>query len=133
MKAKPISLTRRSFVIAGLSGVTAPAFAFQAVRTTAVVGPCVSVSCGQRVGRKLVVSGRIVDGHGRAVAGATVDAWHPDVHRTSVVTDADGRFMFTTTTPRAESPISYSVTRRGHAADVRRLDLAHAQSDDAGV
>jgi hypothetical protein len=126
-----------------MTGAAVPAFAFPGQALTAVA-PAIGASWSVRSGDKLVVSGRIVDARGAAVAGAAVEAWHEDVHRTSVVTDADGRFMFTTTTPRSRSALSYRVTQHGRAGAVRELHLARRsgvadghvarlQRDDTGV
>lgn len=74
-------------------------------------------------GEKLIVSGRILDAHGKPAAHVAIDAWHADVHRTSVIADADGRFMFTTTTPTADSAIDHRVSHAG-ATTVSQLTLA---------
>ncbi len=129
MKNKMISLRRRHLMIAAAAGLAAPACAWTL--------PAVAMTANEvRIagGEKLIVSGRILDAHGQPAAHASIDAWHADVHRTSVVADADGRFMFTTTTPTAGSAIDYRVSHAG-ATTVRQLTLtprphvsAHAQS-----
>ena len=141
MKPDPISLQRRHLIMAGLAGVAAPAAVFAAPlggdrRSAAEEG--------------LVVSGRVLGSDYKPLADACVEAWHAgDARmRASATTDADGRFMFTTTarTERDGRPqsISYRVSRHGRAVAETRLDFARPadagrgpgaqlQRDDAGV
>lgn len=162
MKHNTISLRRRHMIIGALASVAAPAtlFAGQSSGTPrnapAVAEPFASGSGGKD---KLVVSGRIVGApDGRPLAGAMVEVWHSDANRNSsadyskiargkqdgpgclpcasVTTDADGRFMFTTTAPTEFSGhprhIHYRVSRHGHETLVTQLYFAPARgvSDD---
>jgi protocatechuate 3,4-dioxygenase beta subunit len=143
MKQNTISLRRRHLMIAGAAGVATP--------MSAVAGLCGRGSMGAHAepiaipaGEKLVVSGRIVDSRCKPVVNATVEAWHAHAHRTSVRTDGDGRFMFTTTTPAGRRPIDYRVGGKDCATGPRQLHLvtsagstdgaiSQLHRDDAGV
>ena len=117
MKSKMISLRRRHMMLAGAASLAAPGCAWTL--------PAVAMTAdGVRIagGEKLIVSGRILDADGKPAAHASIDAWHADVLRTRVVADADGRFMFTTTTPTVGSAIDYRVSHAG-ATMVNQLDL----------
>lgn len=87
-----LSLRRRQVIIAGLGAVVAPA-AFAAL--PAVEGP-----------QRLLLSGRVLGPDGGPLSGAAVAAG-----QARTVTDADGRFMLVTTTPR------YRVTYRGRSTE----------------
>lgn len=89
-----VSLRRRQVIIAGLGTVVAPA----AISATASAVPDKP--------EKLVLSGRILGPGGKPLAGAAVAAG-----AASALTDADGRFMVVTTTPR------YRVTCDGRSAE----------------
>lgn len=89
-----LSLRRRQVIIAGLGAVFAPA-AFAALPTA-------------EEPQKLLLSGRVVGSEGKPLSGAFVAAG-----RARTETDADGRFMLVTTTPR------YRVTYRGRSAEGR--------------
>jgi hypothetical protein len=143
MKPNTISLRRRHLMIAGAAGVATP--------MSAVAGLCGGASLGANAepfaipaGEKLVVSGRIVDSRCKPVANATIEAWHADAHRTSVRTDGDGRFMFTTTTPSDRRHIDYRIGGNDAASGARQLHLvtgarpadgaiSQIHRDDAGV
>jgi protocatechuate 3,4-dioxygenase beta subunit len=79
-------------IIAGLGVAVAPA-AFAALPTA-------------EAPQKLLLSGRVLGPDGRPLPGASVAAG-----QARTVTDADGRFMLATTTPR------YRVTYRGRSAE----------------
>lgn len=87
-----LSPRRRQVIVAGLGAVVAPAV-FAALPTAE--GP-----------QKLLLSGRVLGPDGKPLSGATVAAG-----RARTVTDADGRFMLVTTTPR------YRVTYRARSAE----------------
>lgn len=99
------SLRRRHLLIAGCAGVAAPAALF-AAQCNGTPGSAAAVNgfvaSGIEAGGKLVVSGRIVGADCKPLADAAVTAWHAGANpdsAVSVTTDADGRFMFTTTAP----------------------------------
>jgi len=87
-----LSPRRRQVIIAGLGAVVAPA-AFAALPT-------------EEAPQKLLLSGRVVGPDGGALSGATVAAG-----QARTATDADGRFMLMSTTPR------YRVTYRGRSVE----------------
>src|SRR5687767_8399528 len=77
---QPISLRRRQLMIAGVAGAAVPAGVLAGlVREEAYTD---SLPAGD-----LVVSGRVVDAHGKAIPGALVSST-PDA---STTTDGDGR------------------------------------------
>jgi hypothetical protein len=78
-----VSLTRRQVIIAGLATPLVPAVSFAAAR-------------GQGKSEKFVLSGRILRGDGKPLAGAAFA-----VADLPVVTDADGRFVVVTDTRAA--------------------------------
>jgi hypothetical protein len=69
-----VSLRRREVIIAGLASFFPPLLSFAAPP------------------EKVILSGRILDRDGKALAGATVEAGG------SATTDADGRFLLVTST-----------------------------------
>ena len=87
-----LSPRRRQVIIAGLGTAVTPA-AFAVLPT---------VDARQR----LVLSGRVLGPDAKPLAGAMVAAG-----QARTATDADGRFMLVTTTPR------YRVTYRGRSAE----------------
>ncbi|HJY78753.1 MAG TPA: carboxypeptidase-like regulatory domain-containing protein [Burkholderiales bacterium] len=87
-----LSPRRRQVIIAGLGTAVAPA-AFAALPIT-------------EAPHKLVLSGRVVGPDGKALSGATVASG-----QARAFTDADGRFMLVTSTPR------YRVTYRARSAE----------------
>ncbi len=154
MKYNTISLRRRHLVIAGLAGIAAPATLFAGPSGgTPGDAPAVAeyLPSGSSGEGQLVVSGRILGApHGKPLAGAVVEAWHApgSVRCASVITDADGRFMFTTlaSAEAAGHPphIHYRVSHHGHETPLARLHfaresgisddrVAHLQRDNAGT
>jgi len=101
-----LSVRRRQVIIAGLGAVVAPA-AFPALPTA-------------EEPQKLLLSGRVLGSEGKPLSGALVAAG-----RASTATDADGRFMLLTTTPR------YRVTYRGRSAE-GRVSSPHTGADGTG-
>ncbi len=98
-------------------------------RPTAANGADIS---GGVAGTPMFVTGRVVDEHGEAIAGAHVDAWHSDgvgfydvqlteqLHgefamRALLSTDDDGRFWFRSITPRC-----YPVPTDGPCGEILR-------------
>jgi hypothetical protein len=119
-------------MIAAAAVASSPAGAFTVLRGAPALAPALGAMGMPRSGDKLVVSGRIVDGSGKPVANATLEAWHAHVHRTTVMSDGDGRLMFTTTTPAGREGIAYRITRANGSARQGRLELtAPAGSNDA--
>ena len=143
MKTNSFSLRRRHVMIAAGAVASAPASAFTVLRGAPALAPALGAMGLPRSGEKLVVSGRIVDGNGKPVANATLEAWHAHVHRTTVTSDGDGRLMFTTTTPEGREGIAYRITRANRSAREGLLKLnapagaddvlAHLHVDEAGV
>jgi protocatechuate 3,4-dioxygenase beta subunit len=142
MKPNTISLRRRHLMIAGLAGVATPHALFAGQIT--FDAPTASRIDAYRSGDKLIVSGRIVDANGKAVADARIEVLHAQAGaRSSVATDADGRFMLTTIAPETRQ-IEYRVSHKDHPTRATRLHLApnrgvrddviaRLQRDDAGV
>lgn len=153
MKPNAISLRRRQLMVAGLAGATTPLTVFAAPRSAApraalAAGHSASAGSGME---KLVISGRIVGGDRKSLASAVVEAWHArsNAHRgPGVITDADGRFVLTLTTPGGDSGRPRSVHCRvsldGHQTLVTQLRFARApggaadqvsrlERDEAGV
>ncbi len=144
MKPDTISLRRRNLMILGVAGVALPASVFAGVCGGDAGMSAAAGAAAFPGGDKLIVSGRIVDAHCQPIAHATIEAWHADVHRTSVATDGDGRFMFTTTTPAGRRYVDCRIAHKDHGTQIRQLHLAHArgvaesaiatpQRDDSGV
>jgi hypothetical protein len=144
MKINTISLRRRHLMMAAAAGAATPASAFTFLRGGPAMAPAIGAAGAPDRGEKLVVSGRIVDAKGKAVSNATLEAWHDGAHHTTVASDADGRLMFTTTTPAQREGISYRISRGNSgaregrfqlysASDANDAPLAHLHRDDAGV
>ncbi len=126
MKRKTISLRRRQLMIAGLASAAAPAFA------AAVLPGHGSVDrSALPTGDELLLSGRVVGPDGLPLPHATIELAHGDVR---TMTDADGRFMVTTTAPRA-GRLDYRIVHGERRAWVRHSTLAGGslQRDEAGV
>jgi hypothetical protein len=115
MKPDTISSPRRrQLIVGGLSAMPMSALASQAV-----------VAASTAHGH-LVVSGRILGADGQPVSGALVEVLRAGSEATAT-TDADGRFMVTTT---ASTRIRYRVSHRDHGTRVEQLNLAQ---DAAGT
>lgn len=136
-----ISLRRRHLVIAGLMGAATPGAIFAAqctgvnVPSGAPAAPEVAELLTSRTEEKLVVSGRIVGGDCKPLAGAVVVVWHADPKEAvSATTDADGRFMLTTKTPVDGPPDSFHIRvshpERGTVLTQRYFPPSHSVSED---
>lgn len=116
MKRDTISLRRRQLVIGSLAATPMAALAAQANGTLVT-----AASQG-----KLVVSGRILGADGKPVFGALVEVLRAGSEAIAT-TDADGRFMLTTT---ASTRLRYRVSHKEHGTRVEQMSLAQ---DDAGI
>jgi protocatechuate 3,4-dioxygenase beta subunit len=112
MKPSTISLRRRQLMIAGAAAAPATALASQA-GDALMAGLAAGTAHG-----KLVVSGRILGRDGEALRGAKVELVNARAEETAIMTDADGRFLFTTA---AASRIDYRIVHSGQATPVRQL------------
>ena len=150
MTPDTFSLRRRQLLVAG---VAAPVAAFAGYCMGAPLGvPAVAEpgAGGGRAGAKLIISGRVLRRDRKPLAGAVVETWRADGEggQASVITDADGRFMFTTIAPVVAfarlRPIQYRVSHTGHETLVSQLHftrepgvssdrIAHLQRDEAGT
>ena len=117
MKPDTISLRRRQLIIGSL--VATPMAALATTSNT----PFAVTAAAQG---KLVVSGRILGADGKPVFGALVEVLRAGAEATAT-TDADGRFMLTTT---ASTRIRYRVSHAEHATRVEQMNL---DADDAGT
>ena len=150
-----ISPRRRQFLFAGVAGfVTAIPAAAQQCRITPPDqlgpfytrgAPAQSELCASGSGGKdrLVVTGRVLGADCKPLAGALVEVWHADANgdysgftrgkqddpacllRTSIQTDAEGRYSFSTIMP-AQYPgrprhIHYRVSHAAHTTLVTQL------------
>jgi protocatechuate 3,4-dioxygenase beta subunit len=132
------SLRRRQLMIAGIA---APAALF-APQLRAALTAELPASARRKV-ETLIVSGRMVNSHGKPLAGALVEVLDSGSKAgASATTDADGRFLFTSVVPR--ETLNYRVSREGHGTVVKQLHFAHKpsvagdqvaqlQRDDAGA
>ena len=116
MKRETISLRRRQLIVGSLAATPMAALAAQTNGTLVT-----AASHG-----KLVVSGRILGADGKPVFGALVEVLRAGSEATAT-TDADGRFMLTTT---ASTRLRYRVSHKEHGTRVEQLSLAQ---DDAGI
>jgi protocatechuate 3,4-dioxygenase beta subunit len=122
-------------MIAGLAGMAAPATLFAAAQGAA--GPS-AAAAAPRGGEPLLVSGRVVTPQGAPLQGATLT--FADDAASRAITDADGRFMLETATPR-DGILAYRITHDAHGAIAQRTQLdarasatgVPAQRDEAGV
>ena len=132
MKHTTISLRRRHLMIAGLAGLAAPGALFGAWSGGLTDNAQATAGTGAE-GKGLVISGRILGADGKPLAGATVDALNPGVDGIfSAVTDADGRFMFTTPAPTGRlRRIQYRVSHPEHGVIKRELYLGSTTGDAA--
>ena len=117
MKPDTISLRRRQLIIGTLAATPMAALA-----TTSNTPFAITAAANG----KLVVSGRILGADGKPVFGALVEMLRAGSEATAT-TDADGRFMLTTT---ASTRIRYRVSHAEHATRVEQLNLS---ADDAGT
>lgn len=128
MKSETISLQRRHLMIAG--AVTATAGSLYAAAQTLGSKPAARTSAA--TGHSLLASGRIVTPDGTPLAGATILARQlcagDEPCRTT--TDADGRFVFQTTSPQGAQPMLVFVTH----ADIApfHAEVRFDQGRDAG-
>ncbi len=141
MKPETISLRRRYLLIAGASAPAA-LIAAQCGAAGSALAAGLPASASRTAGT-LIVSGRMLDGAGKPLAGALVEVLNPGSNAgASATTDADGRFLLTSAVPRAI--LNYRVSRRGHETVAKQLHFAHQpgvpddqvarlQRDDAGV
>ncbi|MBY0270486.1 MAG: carboxypeptidase-like regulatory domain-containing protein [Burkholderiales bacterium] len=100
MKPDLISLQRRQLMIAGTAMAAVPAAWFAATRTArAAPANCAAAPHATT----MVVSGRLIAADGRPLAGAAVLAWpmcgKPGIDRCGAISDADGRFVFSSDAP----------------------------------
>ena len=111
MKPDTISPRRRQLIVGGLSAAPVAALASQAGGPlTAAVTPH----------GRLVVSGRITGADGKPVSGALVEVLRGEADA-AATTDADGRFMVTTT---ASTRIRYRVSHQDHETKVEEMSLS---------
>lgn len=120
MKHDSISLTRRQLMIAGIAAPAgALAAPFVASSTAAAQHP-------------LLMSGRLVDAQGKAVANALIE-----VADTSTTTDGDGRFMIRTTAGVAGgdlNPLDVRVTAATQSLSKQlHFESARVLRDEAGL
>lgn len=119
MKQQPISLRRRHLVIAGIAGAAVPVVVRASPAETEALADA-------RVAGDLVVSGRVVDGAGRALPDALVAA-APGV---STMTDGDGRFLLRMHVPRRRR-VEVRVSHAAHPARTARL--RQFERDETGI
>ena len=141
MKPDTISLRRRHLLIAGASAPATLIAAQCGAAGNVLAAGLPAVASGGA--EKLVVSGRMLDGFGKPLTDALVEVLDPGSNtNASVTTDADGRFMFTSTVPL--DYINYRVSHKEHETVAKQLHFAHKpgvsgdqvaqlQRDDAGV
>src|SRR5215212_6059547 len=98
---------RRHLMIAALASAL-PGSVFGGLLGAAAADP---VHSALRAGDRLVLSGRIVDRHGKPVTDAVVEMLQPHAtHSASASTDGDGRFVLAMNASAAQSQIEYRVT-----------------------
>ena len=117
MKPDTISPKRRQLIVGSLAATPLSALASSQTGNAIVA----AASHGD-----LVVSGRIVGADGKPVFGALVEVLRAGSDVTAT-TDADGRFMLTTT---ASTRIRYRVSHEDHDTRVDQLSLTQ---DAAGI
>ena len=125
MKLSATSTRRRQVLIAGVLTAAAPLGLFASdclpPRTGSLDTPG-TLTPG--LGDKLVISGRIVDDDGNAVAAASIEA--PFAESARAMSDADGRFMLVIDRRSAEvaQSMGLKVTHPEQSTRVARLGLA---------
>jgi protocatechuate 3,4-dioxygenase beta subunit len=132
-------------MIAGFAAAATPATLWAGECTVLPAGASASprlteVSAAAN-GESLIVSGRVTRDDCTPLAGALVEVWSSSAEAgASATTDADGRFLLTTTAGAA--PLQVRVSHGGHTlqtqrrlttADDRDAVAAHVQRDDGGV
>ncbi|HWI13799.1 MAG TPA: carboxypeptidase-like regulatory domain-containing protein [Burkholderiales bacterium] len=132
MKRTVVSLQRRHLIIAGLAGAAAPAVLFAA--SDPDCSSSVAARAAPRSGEPLLVSGRVVTASGKPLQGATIATAHGG--RSRAMTDADGRFMLASSTPRA-GKLAYRVTHEAQGVHEGYVHIAapaiDVRRDEAGV
>ncbi len=125
LKSDSISLQRRRLMIAGAALTVVPAAGFATARSARAAAPATA-----RHATALVVSGRLLAAGGQPLAGASILAWQlcgkPGAGGCSVISDADGRFVFSTAAPHHSAdglqPMHVTVTPpagEAHYAELR--------------
>ena len=143
-----ISIKRRQLMIAAAACAAAPAGAFAARCGGGEVAAAENPFGAGGAGQKLVLSVRILGFGCQPLGGAVIEVWHADAAPVRTTTDADGRFVLTTSAPAgagADVPyLSYHVTHPSHDLRARALrftrqtggaveNVARLERDDAGV
>lgn len=134
-KTETISLQRRHLMLAGAAAVLLPAGGWVWSRFTAK--PLHAAAALQT----LVASGRVTTADGRPLAGATITAGYAcgaqAADRCSTVSDADGRFLFTTRAPQRVAghlePLHAEVQHPAHAARQARIHLEAGSKADGTI
>jgi protocatechuate 3,4-dioxygenase beta subunit len=125
MTSSIVSLRRRQVVIAGLAAAAMPASLLAAQRMggfeSAVVGLTVASE------DRLILSGRVIGGAGKPIAGARVTAWRDAAIATS---DADGRFMLVAN--RVADDASAAIDIRVNGRRVPANDQVFVRRDEIG-
>ncbi len=92
MNSKIASTSRRQVLVAGVGALGLPLASWAAIASN-------TAEQSLPVGQRLILSGRLTDARGVAVAKATIALNRPDE---TTLSDADGRFMMITTVPVAQ-------------------------------
>jgi hypothetical protein len=127
MNSKPVSPRRRQVMLAGAAGIAAPSGVFALAPVS-----------GFLPDETLLVSGRIIDGNGKPIAGAWVAGIRANASDTPARTDGDGRFMLETRVSGAGAYIEYGMAdlHSGPSSRVRvsyREAPARFQRDEHGT
>jgi protocatechuate 3,4-dioxygenase beta subunit len=151
MTPDTISLRRRQLLVAGAAAPMAAIAGYCVGAPLGVPAVAESGAVGSGAGAKLIISGRVLRGDHKPLAGAVVETWRADGEggQASAITDADGRFMFTTiiapaVTSARPLPMHYRVSHAGHETLVSQLHfarepgipgdrIAQLQRDEAGT
>lgn len=130
MKIDSISLQRRRLMIAGAALTVVPAAGFATARSARAAAAAPATA---RHATALVVSGRLLAADGQPLAGASVLAWQlcGKSGGCSVISDADGRFVFSTAAPQhgpdGIEPMRVCVTRPAGAPHYADLHFGHGR------
>jgi hypothetical protein len=139
VSSKPVSLRRRHLMIASLAGAAAPAVALAQQHTERGAHPA-AIGMSIARGDALLVSGRVVDGAGKPLAGSKVELLQ---HGVAGATDGDGRFVLSTTAGKTSrgvlcrvshgerSHVAYLTFARRHRSE--REGIAVLDRDDRGT